>query len=143
MAQKAVRSELVIKGSCHCGSVSFDVGGQLGDVRFCYCVTCRKLSGALFSVVANVPGNRFSLCKGGDALAVYESMPGKLRYYCSSCFSPVFVKVNSEPDRVRIRLGLLDSEPEVNITAHMWTSEKPAWYEISDGLPQFSHEFTE
>lgn len=129
-------------GSCHCGAVSFAVPRDLGPVRYCYCVTCRKLSGAAFSVVARVAADAFQLLEGKDSLSAYESSPGKYRHYCSRCHSPVYVRLASRPEEVRVRLGLLDDEPRTRIEAHMWVDEKPAWHRIEDDLPQYPREYT-
>ena len=129
-------------GSCHCGAVRFSVPNNLGAVRYCYCVTCRKLSGAAFSVVARVPGREFELRQGSDRLAAYESSPGKRRYYCSLCHAPIYVRLDARPDEVRIRLGVLDGSPTALVTAHMWVEEKPPWYQIADDLPQFSRAYS-
>ena len=32
-------------GSCACGSVTYQVDGDLGDVTYCHCVQCQKASG--------------------------------------------------------------------------------------------------
>lgn len=124
-------------GSCHCGAVAFQLRGGLSRVYKCYCQTCRKLSGAAFSVVTKVRVENFSVTRGTELLHVYESMPGKFRYYCRNCCSPVYVTVDSQPDLVRIRLGVLDTDPQVEIAGHIWVSEKPQWQEITDSLPQY------
>lgn len=126
-------------GSCHCKNVSFEVDEPTLSVNYCYCETCRKLSGAAFSVVAKIPRSSFKITKGQNALTVYESMPGKFRHYCSSCFAPVYVEVEAEPSLVRIRLGLLDGSPRVDVTSHVWVSEKPQWHDINDDLPRYTH----
>jgi len=125
-------------GSCHCGKVTFKVPQQLGDVRYCYCETCRKLSGSAFSAVALIASDGFELLSGQDDLAVYESSPDKFRYYCGHCHCQIHAAVASQPDYVRLRLGVLDFEPDVQIVAHMWVSEKPHWHVIHDDLPQFA-----
>lgn len=126
------------KGSCHCRSVSFQVDKPLANVYKCYCETCRKLSDSAFSVVTKVHKSDFRIIRGQDSLQVYESKPGKNRYHCKKCCSPIFVTVEDQPDYVRVRLGVLDGEPELEIAGHIWVSEKPEWQEISDSLPKFS-----
>jgi hypothetical protein len=42
---------------------------------------------------------------------------------------------------VRIRLGLLNGDPNVEVTGHMWVSEKPDWHQINDDLPQYENEY--
>lgn len=123
-------------GSCHCGEIEFEVPKELGDVRLCYCETCRKLSGSAFSAVAFVKSSEFKILKGQSKLVHYESSKGKFRYYCSKCHSPICVKLESKPETLRIRLGVLNFDPDVNISAHIWVKEKPKWYVITDDLPK-------
>lgn len=124
-------------GSCLCGKVTYQIKGALGDVRYCYCETCRKASGSAFSANAKIPQQHFTLLRGWESLSRYESRPGKYRYFCSCCGSPIYVTVREEPDLVRVRLGGLNFEPETAITAHMWVDEKPLWHVIHDDLPQY------
>lgn len=132
----------MISGSCHCKGVEFEIQQNELTVRYCYCTTCRKLSGADYSSVARVDRSSFGITKGAEALASYESRPGKLRYYCSKCFSPIYVTTDDEPSFLRVRLGLLDDCPEVKVTGHMWVSEKPVWRTIEDGLPIFMYGYS-
>lgn len=132
----------MIDGLCHCQNVKFEIQQDELFVRYCYCTTCRKLSGADYSSVARVDRQLFKVLKGEDSLAIYESRPGKVRCYCSKCYSPIYVTTNNEPSFLRIRLGLLEGAPKVTVTGHMWVSEKPPWRTIEDNLPIFMHEYT-
>ncbi|WP_444917613.1 GFA family protein [Microbulbifer sp. JMSA003] len=121
----------------------FVVNEKSLDVRKCYCETCRKLSGADYSVVALVNKSQFKIISSPQKLLQYISKPGKTRHYCPTCFAPVFVEVESQSNLCRIRLGLLDDNPEVNVSGHMWVSEMPSWCSISDNLPVFTHDYSE
>ncbi|MCJ8312618.1 MAG: GFA family protein [Saccharospirillaceae bacterium] len=125
-----------ITGSCHCARVKIQIPKNLNDVRLCYCQTCQKLSGSAFSAVSMVAAHDFIILKGQDNLTHYKSSPNKTRFHCKTCFSPIYVQLDSKPNEKRIRLGLLNEEPTVNITAHIWVSEKPDWVVINDDLPQ-------
>ena len=126
------------KGSCCCGRIKFEIISDFSHVYFCYCSTCRKLSGAVFSCVSRVLASGFNITTGKEHLCPYESSPNKYRYNCDVCCAPIFVQLKEKPEEVRIRLGLLDSHPKVEVVGHMWVSEKPAWYNIADSLPQYS-----
>lgn len=124
-------------GSCHCGEIEYRVPEALGDVRYCYCQTCRKLNGTAFSAVALVSSEDFELVRGDESRMLrYESSKDKFRYHCHRCFAPIFVRLAGHPEQVRIRLGLLNFDPEVNVVGHIWVSQKPSWYTITDDLPQ-------
>ncbi len=36
---------------------------------------------------------------------------------------------------LRIRLGLLDDQPKVEVKGHMWVREKPQWRTLENSLP--------
>lgn len=132
----------MINGSCHCHKVQFEINTNRLTVRYCYCETCRKLSGADYSCVARVDRNQFNIIQGEKSLSIYSSKPGKKRFYCSVCFSPIYVITDEEQNFLRVRLGLLDGKPDVEVTGHMWVSEKPEWRKIDDSLPVFNEGFT-
>ncbi|AWF80944.1 hypothetical protein BTJ40_09045 [Microbulbifer sp. A4B17] len=128
----------MIKGSCHCKSIQFVIDEASLDVRRCYCETCRKLSGADYSVVALVSRSQFAMVGKRQKLSQYISKPGKTQH---TCFAPIFVEVESQPDLCRVRLGLLDNRPSVNVSGHMWVSEMPSWCKIEDELPIYTHDY--
>jgi hypothetical protein len=127
----------MLSGSCLCGRVRYAIHGKVGPVGHCHCVTCRKAQGGPFVTNAPVRTKYFRLLSGSDAVAEYESSPGKRRCFCRICGSPLWSRRESEADIVRIRLGLLDGDPERRPAGHVWVSEKAPWYEITDTLPQW------
>jgi hypothetical protein len=127
----------MLNGSCLCGRVRYAIDGKLGPVGHCHCVTCRKAQGGAFVTNAPVRRKYFRLLSGADSVAEYESSPGKHRSFCRTCGSPLWSRRASEPDLLRIRLGLLDADPERRPLGHVWVSEKAPWYEITDTLPQW------
>lgn len=127
----------MLTGSCLCGRIRYEIDGKIGPVGHCHCVTCRKVQGGAFVTNAPVRAKYFHLVSGEDAVAQFESSPGKRRCFCRHCGSPVWSRRDSEPDIVRIRLGLLDSDPERRPLGHFWVSDKASWFEIADDLPQY------
>ena len=125
-----------ITGSCHCQKIKFSVPKKLNDVKYCHCNTCRKLSGTAYSVVSLVDNQNFKFISGQEHLMHYRSSPHKKRVHCKTCFSPIYVELDTHPNDKRIRLGSLDEAPIVNITGHIWVSQKPEWSVINDDLPQ-------
>jgi len=127
----------MLTGSCLCGAIRYEIDGKIGPVGHCHCVKCRKAQGGAFVTNAPVRTKYFRLTSGADSLAEFESSPGKKRCFCRTCESPVLSRRESEPEIVRIRLGLLDSDPGRRPSAHVWVCEKASWYEIGDDLPRF------
>lgn len=126
----------MLEGHCLCGKVRFEVSGKLGTVRYCHCSLCRHANGTAFSANSSIRRKNFTLISGKDLISEYEASPGAFRCFCSNCGSPVFSRLESEPENIRLRLGTLAGEPEVAIESHVWVGSKSNWYEITDSLPQ-------
>lgn len=126
----------MLTGNCLCGRVRYEINGKIGPAGNCHCATCRKAQGGAFATNAPVRSKYFQLLSGADSVTEFESSPGKKRCFCRNCGSPLWSRRASEPDIIRIRFGLLDSDPGRRAIGHVWVSEKAAWYEISDDLPQ-------
>jgi hypothetical protein len=125
-------------GSCLCGSVRYEVDGDLGDFGYCHCRSCRKASGSAHAANAPVERVRFRLRSGADSLREYESSPGKLRVFCGGCGSPIYAYLESSRETLRLRLGSLDTQFSKQPRAHTFVSDKAAWEPINDTLPAFS-----
>ncbi len=132
MSQSETPREL--EGSCLCGTIRYTASG-LGPIGHCHCATCRKAHSAAFSSVASVARANFRWTQGEDALSSYESSPGKRRFFCSRCGSQLTAGWEHE-DEIILRLGCLDTDPQSQAVAHVWTSDKAPWYDITDDLPR-------
>jgi hypothetical protein len=117
--------------------VRYEITGKIGPIACCHCISCRKAQGGAFATNAPVRTKYFRLVSGGDSVAQYESSPGKRRCFCQNCGSPVWSITDADPETIRIRLGLLDGDPERRPVGHFWVSEKAPFYEIRDELPQW------
>lgn len=124
----------MIDGSCLCGSVRYEISGEIGDIVHCHCETCRKAHGSAFSSVAAVNDCDFRLL-GKDDLKSYESSQGKHRYFCSNCGSQIYAKRNGTAHIV-LRLGTLNSDIDSLEKEHIWVSQKANWYCIRAQLPE-------
>jgi len=125
-------------GSCLCGGVRFAVEDELQPIQLCYCAECRKAQGG--PVASNIPvdAGAFRLLTGTDLLREFESSPGKQRVFCSRCGSPVFSRLTSRPEVLRIRAGLLEQPLPVRPSRHAFVADKANWWTIpEDGLPRF------
>ena len=126
----------MITGSCLCSGVRYEAEGPLTVVARCHCAQCRKASGAEFATNGNVPAATFRVVAGEELLRHYEWSPGEQRVFCGRCGSPLFKRSPARPDFIRLRLGSLDSDVEARPERHVFVSEKPAWSDITDPLPQ-------
>jgi hypothetical protein len=125
----------MLKGSCLCGSLAYEVDADAGPIIHCHCATCRKAHGSAFSSVSNVPRAAFRWTRGHDLIAGYESSPGKTRHFCKRCGSHMMAQRDGQPT-VLLRLGCLDTPIADTPKAHIWRSDAASWYDPKDTLPE-------
>ena len=125
-------------GSCLCGGIQFSINAELAPIQICHCSQCRKAQGGAFATNTPVETSDFEVKSGTDLLTEYESSPGKRRFFCRQCGSPIYSSRDSLANVIRIRAGLLD-EPlkKVKPAFHAYTSSKCSWWEINDDLPTY------
>jgi len=93
-SEKASSGTTKHRGSCHCGSVRFEVDIDLGQAASrCNCSICMKIAGT----TAVVKPEAFVLLSGEDALSQYEwgGRTGQ-RYFCKHCGVHAFGRGNLE-----------------------------------------------
>jgi hypothetical protein len=127
----------MIKGSCLCGKVRFELGGAPQFINHCHCSMCRKVSGAAFGTFLHAHGNCFRWLSGQSLIVNYRSSPGNLRAFCGVCGSNIPV-LEEEGAHVIIPAGSLDEDPGIRPIVHIHTASRAPWFEITDTLPQFA-----
>lgn len=127
----------MLKGSCLCDGIHYEIDGDLGPTMICHCGKCRKSNGSAFAVNAVVNVSEFHIVKGQELVAEFESTPGVFRTFCKQCGSPLFSRRPSMPDVYRLRIGTLDTPVDVKPAAHIFVSSKAGWDCINDDIPQY------
>ena len=129
----------MLKGSCLCGAVKFEISGAISPVEVCHCVQCRKWTGHFF---ANIEVRREGITIAGeDQIAWYHSSDKVRRGFCARCGSTLFF----DPlDKVKhawigVAMGALDTSTGSMIALHIFTAEKGDYYEIPAGEQQNAH----
>lgn len=127
----------MLRGSCLCGSVVYEVDAPAGPIVHCHCQTCRKTHGSAFSSVTNVPREHFRFVKGEELLRAFESSPGKFRKFCTQCGSHIVAERVNQPTML-LRLGCLDTPIDDKPRAHIWRSDAASWYDPKLELPEYA-----
>jgi len=126
----------MIRASCLCGDVRFEIGGSVSGVSHCHCSMCRKVHGAAFGTYAAVQAADFRVVAGADQIARYRSSDGVVRTFCARCGSTLQWLREAKPEIVDVALGILDDDPPVRPSRHIFVGSKAPWHEITDPLPQ-------
>ena len=73
---------MLYKGSCHCGSVAYEVEGEIGPVMACNCSICQRKGSLLWFV----PRDRLSLSTPEDRIATYLFNKSFIEHrFCTNC----------------------------------------------------------
>jgi hypothetical protein len=130
----------MIRGSCLCGAVRFEIDGKTTDIGMCHCSKCRKVSGVASN--ANLMASRevFKWTAGQDAVTRFEMADGWGPWRCSVCGSPV-PKLHPGGGAYWVPTGLLDSDPGVGIAGHIYVGSKAPWDEIAGDTPRYREGF--
>jgi hypothetical protein len=128
----------MLKGSCLCGAVRYEITAPIRYASNCHCGQCRKTHGAAFASYGRVPIEHFRITAGAEAIGTFRSSSAGTRTFCSRCGSNLEWRGSSHPERISIALGTLDDDPGLRPSRHIFVASKAPWYEIADGLPQFA-----
>jgi len=126
----------MVRGSCLCGSVRYEIRGPLGRITHCHCSMCRRAQGAAFGSYARINWADFSWLSGETEVASFQSSPGVSRTFCRRCGSTLQFIRDSQPQTFSLAVGTLDNDPGVRPSSHIFVGSKAPWFEITDALPQ-------
>jgi hypothetical protein len=127
----------MIRGSCLCGGVRFQINGVLSQARNCHCSMCRKAQGVAFRSRASANVAEFEWVQGESLVTFYESSPGNHGGFCRRCGSPVVSRFDGA-SYYGVPLGALDDDPGVRPELHVHVASKAPWFTITDELPQLA-----
>lgn len=125
----------LLRGSCLCGVVRFEVTGPLTMMLHCHCSRCRKAHGAPFATFATCADTDLRFVSGEDAIVAGAAPPGGPRRFCRHCGSPA---PSAQPSMglAFIPVGLLEGDPGMRPQGHLFVGSKAPWHRITDTLPQ-------
>ncbi|RZK03236.1 MAG: GFA family protein [Novosphingobium sp.] len=123
------------KGRCHCGAISYAVGGEPVYHALCHCSDCRRATGA--------PGVSWALFAreavtiAGEPKA-YASSEQARRHFCGDCGTSLFYTNESVfPGQIDVQSATLDDPGVLPLQCHIQTAERIVWMEHPQDLPQF------
>jgi len=125
------------EGACLCGQLTYEIDAAPLLMYHCYCGVCRAASGASFATNVLYPSGSLKIRTGHELLAHFESSPGKRRYFCLSCGSPVYSHSEMSPQYISVRSGTLRTDPGIRPLCHVFVESRAIWVEIEDrALPR-------
>jgi hypothetical protein len=128
--------ERMIRGSCLCGKVSYELRGAPRSMYYCHCGMCRKATGSSFATNVMARAEDFVIVSGRAFVKAFESSPSEYRHFCSECGSPIYGEAHGRKGVVSVRCGTLDTDPGIRPSIHVYAASKAPWFEIRDQLPE-------
>ncbi len=130
----------MMKGSCLCGTVQFEVTGKTTELGMCHCSKCRKVSGVASNANLMTGRDALTWISGEDQIAKFALPSGWGTWRCAVCGSPVPM-LHPEGGAYWVPAGLLDSDPGVRVAGHIYVGSKAPWDEIASSTPKLAEGF--
>lgn len=95
----------IYKGSCHCGTIKFQIDTEIESLKTCDCSFCKKKNATMLSVHKD----NFKLLAGEQHLALYQwNMKIAKHHFCKICGIYTFHHTRSMPGIMGINANCLD-----------------------------------
>ncbi len=125
----------MIRGSCLCGAVRFEIEGKLSPIGQCHCSLCRKVSGTASNAVLLTASRSFRWAAGEDQIRVFTKMTNWTTSFCRVCGCPV-PELRADGKLLAVPAGSLDDDPGSRVEQHIYVGSKAEWDEISGDAPR-------
>lgn len=133
----------ILRGSCLCGDIAYEVSTPMNAVHNCHCSRCRKARAAAHTTNGFTAMDGVVFVRGEEMLRTYKLPSARFftQVFCTRCGSGM-PRLDSERNIAVIPFGSLDDDPGRGADDHVFTGSKAPWYTIADDLPCFE-EFPE
>jgi hypothetical protein len=130
--------EGILRGSCLCGAVEFQVVEPFKVIHNCHCSRCRRARAAAFTTNGFVSSSGVQFVKGIEHVSLYKLPEAKYftHAFCDVCGSGM-PRVDEQRKITAVPLGALDDDPGSSPADHLFTANKAHWFEIHGDLPVF------
>ena len=134
----------MIRGSCVCGDVQFEIERLSGPFELCHCGRCRKFSGSAFLAAVGVRREHFRFTQGREQIQTFDAPilrepPPYRTAFCKRCGSAM-PDPALDAEWFEVPAGALEGELGVRPERHIMVHVKAEWFEIHDTLPQLNLE---
>ncbi len=121
-----------LAGGCACGTVRFEVTAPLVSANYCHCTRCQRRSGTAASANARTEPGSFRILGGEDSLRAWRPAGGFEKWFCGECGSALFSRDPNDSERMSVRLGAFDEDPQIRPTMRQFVAYAAPWEAIPD-----------
>lgn len=119
--------EIMARGSCLCGAVSYTTSADFEMSGNCHCNTCKKITGGPFEAFAMIAAESFRLTSGEESLVQYKISPKAKKIFCGTCGTPIYNQHRLAPGKVIVHIGSLDNPSVVKPTFNLHCDNMLEW----------------
>lgn len=133
LRKDGVMDDRVLRGRCLCGACRFELVGKQNWVGHCHCDSCRRATASPITTWIGQEDGRWRFT--GAEPARYESTPGNVRGFCSTCGSPFYFKSERFPKETHFYAALLEHPEDLRPDRQFHADEMLPWMVLADDLP--------
>jgi len=132
-SQLEIKSGISFQGRCLCGSVRFEIKGELRQIINCHCWQCLHTHGHYSAYTA--VEKKYMKFVDDNGLKWFRSSNQARRGFCQECGASLFFE-HLGGSTISIAAGMLDFSIGLKTIEHIFFDDKPDYYEIDDDLPK-------
>ena len=126
----------MMRGSCLCEAIRFEVDGPFPMLYQCHCSLCRKQGGSVSNTGLIIAADKFRWREGEALVGQWVKDTGFRSYFCSCCGSPVPNPLR-DTGYIWVPSGLLDDDGAFEIGAQLYVDSRAVWDELPAGGKHF------
>ena len=128
----------MIKGSCLCGAVTFEVEDSFETYNLCHCEQCQKLSGSAHASNLFTKPDKINWLTGQEKIKQYDVPGREMRtVFCSDCGCSL-PHVTHTSGYLVVPAGSLDAQPTFKPEQVIFWEERMPWYEELHEVDKFN-----
>ncbi len=125
----------IMRGSCHCGAIVYEIKGKHFAADYCHCRSCQKITGAPISAWMDF---KVEQIKWLDELPKeYASSEFIRRGFCDNCGSTLTYRHINHPEYITLSITSLENPDLAHPNYHIYTESSVTWLDINDDYPRF------
>jgi len=122
----------ITTGSCACGSVRFQITGELRDIVNCHCDPCRRWTGHFMAGTSAQIENFFF---ESDSTLTWWERTKEVKYgFCSNCGSSLFWEDRGRTESRAITAGVLDPPTGLKTVLNIFSNLASDYHHLDEEI---------
>ena len=126
-------------GGCLCGSIRYEVKGDLIRALNCHCDDCRRATGASFGTFVFVNESDLKIIQGTPKTFEHPNDAGitMTKQFCGNCGTQLFGKGSRAGGMIHVKVGTIDDASFVHPEMDLFVSKKLPFVQLADDTEHF------